>query len=115
MRPEVFLIYIVTVIRCHHREPQLFTDADDFLVDPVLIFQLMVLQFEKKVALSHDLRILAGNLDRTRNIFPVHVVGDFSTNTGTQGDQAFRVFCQEFLVDARLVIEPFQISLGHQL
>ena len=75
MSTEVLALEVMAIICCHQREGKFFSNLDYFLIDLLLVIHIVILKFQKEVALPHDVPVLICDLNCARNIFLVDVVG----------------------------------------
>ncbi len=105
----------MTVIGGDQGQGEFAGDFQHSGIHPLLFgdFVLLDLQVEAPVA-ENRFQFLCGLQG-----FPFIAAGqeerDFALQAGAEGDEAFIVFLQQFLIDSRPVVESFEISRGYQL
>src|SRR5206468_8556722 len=80
-----------------------------------LLFQAVCLHLEVVLILPEDLPILPRRADGPLHVLLADEVGDLSAEATRERNQAVMVLLQQLLVDPRLVLEPFEVGLPHQL
>ena len=112
---RVRLGQVVAIVGGNQRDAAFFGQAHQVAVHANVLFEALVLHFEEEILFAENvaeamrvgfgLVVLVGE-DR---------VGHFPAQAGGQRNQALAVFGQQFMVDARLVIEPIEVAGGDQL
>ena len=105
LRVRVIFTEIMAVIGGHHGDAQLFFQADEIAVDAMLLGQALVLYLHEEIVRAKELAIEAGRAARGFILVGQQVFADLASQAAAQGDQPFCVLGQEFLADARLVVE----------
>ena len=105
---------IMAIVGRHHRNRRILGQLDQQPVDLFLLGQFVVLNLDV-IAVAEDRRVL---LDGELGFLVIAVVErlrHFALQTGAQRDQAAVKLPEQFLVDARLIVKPFDVAQGHQL
>ena len=113
--PGVLFLQIMTVVGPDQRDPQLLVNLNQTTIGDALVLQTIRLDLQVVVILAKDLPVLTGRLDRALHILLADQVGDLATQTAGECDETLMMLLKQFFVHPRLVIEPFQIGLAHQL
>ena len=90
-------------------------ERHDPAVDDLLLLDALVLHLEEEVVRAEDVAQPRRRLERRPRLLDLERAGDFAFEAAAQADQPFRVLRQQFLVDARPVVEPFGVAGRHQL
>ena len=105
---------IMAVIGRHHRNRRILGQLDEQSVDFFLLGQLVVLNLDV-IAVAEDRRVL---FDGELGLLIVTVVErrrHFALQTGAQRNQSAVKLLEQLFIDARLVVESFGVTQGHQL
>ncbi len=79
-----------------------------------LRFDAVILQLDVKIFLPKNIDELLNRLPRLRWILGNEGLVDFALEAATQANETFAVFGEEFLVDARLVVEAVDVRGGDE-
>ncbi len=115
MCPEVLPIQVVNVVRANERQPEGLRHALQADVDRALVVDALVLHLEEEVAGAQDVAVGGSSLDGALFLFRAQMKRDLPLEAAAQPDQPARVLRQEFLVDARTVVEPLGVGGRNQL
>ena len=110
----VFLGQVMDVVAGHQRDVQVTGQAHQLGQDLHLFGQAVFLDLDVVIVLE-DLAVPAGRRPGLVLVAAQQLVGDLALDAGGHDQQAVLVFFQQFLVDARLVVEAFQEGGGDQL
>ena len=102
---SVLFFQVVGVIRGDEADVAAPGKLDQFLVDLFIFGQAMVLQFDEEVVWPEDFEVVVQGLFCSRVCADQEFGGDFSAEAGAEADDAFGAFFEDFLVDARFVVE----------
>src|SRR5713226_5102453 len=102
------------VVGGHQGNAGLAGQAHHALIHLFLDLQALVLHLEEEVALAENIAQAIGR--GARGFFPIlqQAFGDFSTQTGGEGNQATGMLGEQVVVHARLVVKAGQTSRGDQ-
>ena len=104
MRLHVIPIRIMHIIGGCHRDSRLFMQAHQLLIDHLLLWNTMILQFQKEIVFPKD--FLIAKCSRF-GIF-IHafcqISGNFTRKAGTQGNDSLMILLQKLQIDTRLII-----------
>ena len=75
-----------------------------------LILDALVLHLEEHVAVAENVAELRRRVQRLALASGADLGGHLPFEAAAQADEPLRVLCQQILVDARLVIEPFGVA-----
>ena len=115
MGEGIVLPQIVAIVRGHERDAELPGEAAHDLVGQPLLGNSVVLHFEVEVAFPEDLQKLAGGGLGLALAMGHDVLVDLPLEAGGEADEPFAVPAQQRLVDARLVVEAFEIRRRGEL
>ena len=101
---------VVAVVGCNEGDGQFLRDFHQFFIDEGLLGNPVLHHLEVVIPLAEDLVILPGRCFGPFEVPFEDPVGDLSVQACTRGDEPLAVRCQEFLVDARSVVESLQKS-----
>ena len=108
------LVHVVEVVRHHERQSRLLRQAEQLRVHGGLLRQPMVHQLQVEAVLPEDVPICAGQLPREVPVVDLERLRDLAAETGGHPDQSLAVSGQVLVVDARLVVVPLQVRIGHE-
>jgi hypothetical protein len=111
---RVSLLHVVDVVGRHDRDTVLGSDLQQRLVHLFLSVASVALQLEV-VAVAEDVAHVDGGLRRARQVVVTGVVRRLARETGGLCDQALVELGEEFLVDARDVVEALGEGAGREL
>ena len=106
---------IVAVVGRHHRDAELFFQAEEIGVDPVFQLKALVLYLEKKVLLAEDVTKESGRFARGFVLPFRQPLCHLPFQASRERDQALRMLSQKLFADARLVVKAVQRRLGGDL
>jgi hypothetical protein len=89
MRPGVFLLQIVTIIRAGQRNPEFLVDFNQAGIGHPLMIKSVRLHLEIKMIPAKDLLKFAGHRHGTVHVFLADEIRNFTTQAAGQGDNAF--------------------------
>ena len=115
MRARIVLLQVVTIVRSHEREAEFLMNFHQAGIRNALMLQAVGLHFQVIAVLPEYLDKLAGGAHRAIHIFLPDQPRYFTTQAAGQGDQAFVVLLEQFLIHPRFVIEPFEVRFTDQL
>ena len=104
----------VMVVGGHQRATGTPRDFDELGDQRDLGGIVVVLQFDVEVV-AEDILVLAGDGDRAFHVAFFEHGGDFGAEVAVDDDEAFVVFGEGFLVDARAVVEALGVGEGGEL
>src|SRR5262245_56000041 len=104
---------VVAIISSDKRERKILGQFDQRRVDPFLFRQMVVLYLNVEAVIK-DRGVFGGDLTRELIAASQHCSSQLTTQTTRQGDDPCVQFTQEFLIHARLVVEPFSVSRRDQ-
>ena len=73
----------------------------------------MILQFDKKVR-PENILVLPHHIEGRTRITALKAGGDFSTEVAVDDDQSVAIAVEQFFIDSRAVIKPFQVGQAGQ-
>ena len=111
----VVLVHVVAVVAGDGSDAGSLGDLQHVGNDLALLLQPVIVDLKKKPILAEDVLVFRCGALRLIESAHQHVGRDFPVQACGKSDQAFAVFPQQCLVDARLVIEPFEVGLGNKL
>ncbi len=111
----VILGQVVAIVRANQRDAGLAGDLDQIGIDLQLAGEAVVLQLEKKVSRTENIGQLAGFLQGGVELLHQQFLRDAPLEARGERNQSLAVLRQQLLVDARLVVEPLEVAVGHQL
>ena len=114
MRRGVLLAQVVAVIGGNDRQPEVLAELQEFGVGPALSVHPVIHELQVHVVGPQDLAVAVDGVARLFQVAVQDVSVHLSLETARKADQPLRVFRQEFLVDARPVVEAFQERLAQQ-
>ena len=88
----IFPVEVMAVVGGHHGNAGVVADLQQSPVDPLLPFQFVILQFQIKIVLTHDVAVLLGHPSGAGNVLLVEVVGHLAPVAGRECNQAFGFF-----------------------
>ena len=106
---------IVTVVGGYQRNAGLAREAHHLLIDALFDFYALVLHFEEEVALAEDVAQAVGGFAGLVVAVLKQRIRDLAAEAGRERHQAAAVLGEQFVVDARLVIEAFEEAGAYQL
>ena len=115
MGAAVVLVHVMAVVAGDGSDAGAFGDPQHVGNDLALLLQPVIVDLEKEAVFAEDVLVFGCRLLRLIEPSRQNIRGDFPVQACGEADQAFAVFPQQFLVDARLVIEAFKIALGNEL
>ncbi|OQA16187.1 MAG: hypothetical protein BWY63_02762 [Chloroflexi bacterium ADurb.Bin360] len=113
MRPELVLARIVDVVGRNQGESQLTCQGNELCIGAPLFSNGMGLQFQVKTP-RKVLLVPARHLPCLFFLSFEQQTGNLALQTGTEHDQAFAVLQQRLFINARFVIEAFQLRQACQ-
>src|SRR3990170_2216494 len=105
-------IQVVAVVRRDQRGPGPARKGDEERVHLPLLGQAVVLDLEVESPVREDRSVLFQHLEGLRLALGPQRERDLALQARRGGDQPLRVSPQQFLVDPRLVVEPFRVREG---
>ena len=111
----VGLSQVVAVVRGHEGQTFRARQADHLAVDEALSFGPVVLELEIEVSFAQDVLIRAGHPDGLVETAGGQICGDLPAQARGEADQSLGVGREDLLVDPGAVVEPFQVTGGHEL
>src|SRR5262249_61265329 len=90
-------------------------DAQHVWDDLSLLFQTVIVNFEKEAIFSENILILRCCLLSLFNPSAQNVCGYLAVEASRQANQSFSMLAQKFLIYSRLIIETFKISFRYEL
>ena len=109
MRLGVLGLDVVRVVGGDERQPGAPRDLDEAGANCVLLRNAVVLQLEKVVVRSEDLRMLARDRLGGRHVAANDRLRQLTPETRGQADQALGVLGEQLAIDARLVVEALEM------
>ena len=110
VRLVVALPQVVHVVGRNERQLEIARERDDAAIDDLLLLDALVLHLEEEVVLAENVAQPRGRLERGTRLLHLERARDLALETAAQADQAGRMLGQQFLVDARPVVEPFGVA-----
>ena len=90
-------------------------DRNQAVVDDALLVDALVLHLEEEISGAEDVAIGRGRGDGLLRLFGSDLGRDLALQAAAEADQAFRMLCQQLLVDARLVVEALGVTRRDEL
>ncbi len=115
VRPMIRVLQVVDVVRADERQVEVARDRRQPDVHDALVVDALVLHLEEEVPGAEDVTVGRRRVQRLRLLLGADPRRDFPFEAAAEADEARRVRRQQFLVDARLVVEPFGVSRGDEL
>ena len=115
VRLGVPLPQVVDVVGRDERQPEVAGERDDAAIDDFLFLDALVLHLEEEVVLAQDVAQPARGFERRPRLLDLEGARHLAFQAAAEPDQACRMPCQQVLVDARAVVEPFRVTSRHQL
>ena len=109
VRVRMALLEVMNVVGGNQFQAELRCPSNQMAINLGLLGQRMVLEFEVKIFGAERLFEPVNCIPGFRQIILLDQIGDFAGQTAGQRDQALLVPSQKFFVDARLIVEPFQM------
>ncbi len=106
-------VHVMQVIRDDEGSPDLRRQAEELLVEALLLGQAVVLELEVEVA-AEDVPVLAGEALRRLPVVDLERPRDLAVEAGRQADEALAVLREVLPVDARLVVVAVDVGVGHE-
>ena len=115
VRLVVALPQVVHVVGRNQRQLEIARERDDAAIDDLLLLDALVLHLEEEVVLAENVAQPRRRLECGARLLHFERARDLALEAAAQADQSGRMLGQQFLVDARPVVEPFGVAGGHQL
>jgi hypothetical protein len=115
VRLPMLALDVMHVVGRHHREIELLRPRDQRAVDRALLLDPVVLQFHVEIAGFKDMAILVQRGLGLVDLAFLDLVRDLALEARGEADETFRVLREDFLVDARLVVEAIEMRRRNQL
>ena len=112
---RVGLAQVVHVVGAHERQAEILRDRRNAAVDDALLLDAVPLHLEEEVLGAEDVPVRGRRVARLLFLLVRRALGDLALQAAAQADQALRVLREQFLVDARLVVEAFGVPGRHEL
>ena len=112
MRLVLRAVDVVEVVGGDERQADLRREAQQLLVEAVLVRDAVVLELEEEVARAEDVAVAARHPAREIPILRLERARDLPVEAGRQADQALAVLRQVVAVDARLVVVAVEVGVG---
>ena len=106
---------VVAIIGGDQRDAGLLRHPQQVGLDAMLLFQALVLDFQIEIPRAQDVAVLARGPARRLIVVGEQVERHLAIQAGGKSDQAPAVLRQQLLVNAGLVVEPFQVAGADQL
>ena len=104
---------VVEVVGRDQRQAHLGAEAEQLLVEPVLVGDLVVLELEEEAVRAQDVRVRARDTPRGLPVVHLQRAGDLAVEARGQADQPRAVLGEVVAVDARLVVVAVDVGIGH--
>ena len=114
VRLGLVLADVVEVVGHDQREPGLGRQAQQLLVEPVLVGHAVVLELEVEAVLPEDVAVLAGEVAGQLPVLDLERLGDLARQARRQPDQPLAVLGEVLAIDARLVVVAVDVGVGHE-
>ena len=108
-------LQVMHVVGRHAFKPKLAPPRNELPVHLGLLGNPVVLEFQKEILRPERLLVPVDHLPGLLEVVLDDQLGNLPPKTRREGDDPLRVFGQQLLVDARLVIIPRQMPLGREL
>src|ERR1700682_297529 len=105
----------MTIIGSDKGDSGFFGEPHQVWIDGLFDWQVLVLNFQKEIALAKNIAQTVGVLARLIVFFFHHRFGNHAAQARGKRDQPFVVLGKQIVVDARLVVEAFEKSGRDQL
>jgi hypothetical protein len=105
VRFGVLTAEVVRVVGGDHGDVELALEAVERFVNLLLVFEALILNFEKEVALAEDVLVLDGRGAGFLVVASKQVFAEFAAEAAGEADEALRMFCEVALADAGLAVE----------
>ena len=115
VRARVTGLEIMRVVRPCHRRADRLRDPQRLRRDLDLLGEAVRLDFHEVVVLAEGLLVPSRGLARPFRLPRTDQARHLAVETAREHHEAIRVLGEQFPIDARLVIEPFEVRLRHQL
>ena len=108
VRPMIRVLQVVDVVGADERQVEVARDRRQPDVHDALVVDALVLHLEEEVAGAEDVAVGRRRVQRLRLLLGADARRDFALEAAAEADEARRVRRQQFLVDARLVVEALR-------
>ena len=85
-------------------------EAVDLRREPLVLLEAVILNFEEEIVLAEDVAIGVGEAARVVVLVGEDGFVEVAAQAGREADEAFRVGGEQIFIDARLVVEAFEIA-----
>ena len=114
VRLRLVLADVVEVVGHDQREAGLRRQAEQLLVEPVLVGHAVVLELEVEAVLPEDVAVLAGEVAGQLPVLDLERLGDLAGQARRQPDQPLAVPGEVLAIDARLVVVAVDVGVGDE-
>ena len=108
VRAGVFAAQIMRVVGSDQRDACFDGEAVHLRDETLVLLEPVILDFEKEIFFSEDVAIGIREAAGVVVFFGEDGFVEIAAQAGGEADQAFRVGGEEILIDARLVVKPFE-------
>ena len=111
---RIRLRQIMAIVGRHQRDAAFLGEANQIAIDPNVLFEPLVLHFEEEILFPENIAQAVRSYFRLVVFLGENRVGHFPAQTSRKRDQAFAVFGEQFVIDARLVIKTIEVAGGDE-
>ena len=104
MRLDVIPIRVMHIICRYHRDARLFIDAHQLLIDHLLLWNAMILQFQKEIVFAKDFLITKGGFFCILIHTFRQISGNLTCQAGAQSNNSLVILSQKLQIHTRLII-----------
>ena len=115
MRLVIALLQVMHVVGADERQVEIARERQQPLVDDLLLLDALVLHLEEEVVRAENIAQPPGRIECGTRLFDLQRAGNFPFQAAAEADQPFRMSGEQFLVDARPIVEAFRVAGRHEL
>ena len=115
VRFPVLAFDVMHVVGRHQRQIEFLRPFDEHAIDLPLVFDPVIVEFDVIIARRENVAVLVQRGLRLIELVVFDLVRHLALETGREPDQSLRVLREDFLVDARLVVKPFEMRRRDEL
>ncbi len=106
---------VVYVVGSDQRDVQIAAHGDQLAVDPAEEIDVVLLHLQVEVLFAENFLEPAGHFPRLGSLLSPDHTWDLGSRTAGEDDEALAVRFQQLAIDARFVVEAFELGLRDQL
>ena len=112
---SVVVVEIVAIVGGDEGDAGFFGETNELRVDALFDGEALILNLEEEIAFAEDVAEAVGVFAGLVEFVVDDTFGDGAAETGAESDEAFGMFAEEIVIDARLVVEAFEEAGGNEL